>query len=1050
VKATGDLPVGTVTFMLTDISGSTHLWEQYPESMRQAATRHDELVDALVTTQGGTLVRPRGEGDSRFAVFTRASDAVRAACGVQRALFAERWQMPEPIRVRIGLHTGETDLRDGDYYGSTINRCARLRDACSGGQVVMSAVTASLAREHLPERATLRSLGRHRLRDVPEQEEIVQLVHPDLPAEFPPLRSMSVAPHNLPIQLTSFVGRDLELLDLRRLLVEGHARLVTLTGAAGTGKTRLALQTAEDLLADFPGGVFFVQLAPLGDAELLASAIGESIGVREVSGQPMLRIVTDALQSKTILLVIDNFEHVIQQASQISALLSGCPLLKMLITSREVLHLSGEHIYAVQPMAVPGVTSAMSLEDLADFDAVQLFVERAEAVKPNFALTYANAAAVGEICSQLDGLPLAIELAAARVQLLPPEALLERLGRTDGQRQTLLTGGGSDRPQRQQALSSAIDWSYGLLSPVEQRMFRRIGVFAGGFTLDAAESVCGDDWQLKDRVLESVASLIDKSLIPPADEGPREPRYRMLQTIREYALVQLQVAGELDETHRCMSLFMIDFAEAAEPELTGPEQVGWLDRIEQEHDNIRAALEWCEAHDKTLMLRLSGALWRFWSTRGYVGEGLRSLEAALTDADVGSPSLLARALNGAANLARELGEYERARQLHQRGLDVCRRQSDIRGTAEALNNLGLVALYQAQHELAHQHSLAGLELFREVDDVGGIAAALNNLGNVARERGRPEEALRLHHESLALRRELGDKRGIALSLNNLANVVLHQGDYWRAAALHQESLALRRQLGDTAAVATSLNNLGNVARVQGDLRAARAHYAESLAVRRELGDKRRVAAALINLGVVEREQGQRDRAAELFKESIALRRELGDRPGVQAALDNLRPLARFPLEAAARVFFEELLALRREQEDRAGIVSALTSLGEVVRDQGDLQASRANFEECLALRRSMGDHRGAAATLNLLGGLALAAQDHTRAAALLKQSLELHTRLGDRRGVAADLKNLGMVAAADGDLASAREYYSCSLEAYTSTGDRRNVAACERRLAELP
>jgi len=1036
--------------MLTDIVGSTRLWQQYPDAMARSCTRHDDLIDAAVAEHGGVLVRPRGEGDSRFVVFSRASDALAAACDIQRMLLREPWPLPEPLPVRIGIHTGEADLREGDFYGTSVNRCARLRDAAHGGQVVVSSVTASLARDRMPADAALRSLGRHRFRDLPEPDEIFQLVHPELPADFPALRSLSTSPHNLPARLTSFVGRKNELLDLRERLLDKDTRLLTLTGAAGTGKTRLALQIAEDALAEFPRGVFFVPLAPLDDPDLLASTIGEAIGVREVAGQPMLATIQDALQGQGLLLVLDNFEHVIAQARHVGELLSACPSLKIVITSREVLHLSAEQTFFIPAMAVPDPRTSLSSEQLADFDGVRLFVERARTADPTFVLSPQNAPVIAEICARLDGLPLAIELAAARVKLLPPEALLERLSLTYDQRQTVLAGVELDRPARHQALRNAIDWSYGLLRPWEQRFFRRLAVFSGGFTLEGAEAMCATDAELRPMVLDGVGSLIDKSLLQPAEATPLGPRYRMLETIRQYALVQLQDADELDMMQRSLANFLIELAETAEPELTGPQQVTWLDRLESEHDNLRASLQWCvESTSVGLMLRLSGAIWRFWSTRGYVGEGLRWLDAAVTSPAATPSPILAKALNGAANLAREQGDYARAQLLHERSLAIWRGHGDKHGMAEALNNLGLIALYQGKHEEAHQRCEEGLALFRDLGDKGGIGAALNNLGNVARERGQSARAAVLHTESLGLRRELGDKRGIALSLNNLANVVLNQGDYWRAAALHQESLALRQELGDRAGVATSLNNLGNVARVQGDSNAARAYYEQSLAVRRELGDKRRVAATLMNLGIVEREQGRRDQAATLFRESLSLRRELGDVPGSHAALDNLRTMAANESDLAARVYHEECLAMRRSANDRAGVVAALNSLGSVARAQADFRAARSYYEESLTLRRDMGDQRGTALTMTQLGSLALQQQDFARADALLRQGLALHQRLDDKRGVASALKHLAGVAQAQGEATAALSYLEQSLATYETLGDRRAIAACREQLEQL-
>jgi predicted ATPase/class 3 adenylate cyclase len=1037
------LPVGTVTFLLTDVEGSTRLWEQHPEAMREACARHDELVEALVGRHAGVVVRPRGEGDSRFVVFARASDAVAAACAIQRAFHAEPWPLPEPLAVRMALHTGEADLREGDYYGSAVNRCARLRAAAHGGQTVLSGVTASLTRERIPAGASLRSLGTHQLRDVPDPEPIYQLVHPDLRTGYPPLRTLNALPHNLPVQLTSFVGREREVADARRELLRKEVRLLTLAGPAGTGKTRLALQVAEDVLADFANGIFFVALARLAEPDLLASTIGEAIDVRGVPGQPLLHTLKDALQTQEVLLVLDNFEHVMEQAPQVGELLSACPSLKVLVTSRELLHLSPERVLEVPPLAVPDVQRPLSVAQLAGYDAVRLFVERAEAAQPSFALTDDNAPAVAEICARLDGLPLAIELAAARVKLLPPPALLERLKLEYDHRQTILTGLVRDRPTRHQTLHSAIGWSYGLLGRPEQRLFARLAVFSGGFTLEVAEAVCEGG-----EVLDGVASLMDKSLLRQEEGLAREPRFRMLETIREYALEQLRASGELETMQSRAADVLVSLAERAEPQLTGPEQVTWLDRLEKEHDNLRAALQWCaETGALELSLRLCAALWRFWSTRGYLGEGLRWLDEALARAE--QPTLLlARALNGAANLAREQGDHDRARSLHEQSLAISRQQGEERGTAEALNNLGLIALYQGQHEEAQRHCEEGLALFRAIGDQGGVAAALNNLGNLARERGDSDRAAALHKESLALRRSLGDRRGIALSLNNLANVVLNQGDSWRAAALHEESLALRRELGDRAGVATSLNNLGNVARARGDYRAARAGYEESLALRRELGDKRRVAAALNNLGILERDQGDRERAAALLRESLTLRRELGDRPGMNAALDNLRTLALGHADFAARAYHEESLALRRELDDRAGVVAALTKLANIAHAQGDYQAARSCYEESLTMRQDMGDRRGAAATLSQLGSLALLQGNSQRAVTLLKQCLALCQELRDRRGAATALKILGAAWHAQGDHRAARSCYEESLALFEALGDRRNAAECRERLQE--
>jgi predicted ATPase len=953
------------------------------------------------------------------------------------------------------LHTGEADLRDSDYYGSAVNRCARLREAAHGGQTLLSAVAANLARDYLPPGGALRCLGTHQLRDLPAPEVIYELTNPELVAHFSPIRSVSAFPHNLPIQLTSFVGRERELSQIRHHLLRSTVRLLTLTGPAGTGKTRLALQVAEATLSEFANGVYFVALARVSAPDLLTSTIAEAVRIREVAGQRLGDTVKDALQSQQLLLILDNFEHVMDQASGVHELLSACPSLKVLVTSRELLHLSGEHVISVPPMELPDQRNGLSIEELGHFEALRLFIDRAQACDSEFMLTNENAPALAEICARLDGLPLAIELAAARVMVLTPQALLERLKLTYSKRQALLTATGGDRPLRHQALRNAIEWSYDLLKPWEQQLVARLSVFSGGFTLDAAEEICASNGGQTPEIFDGIASLLDKSLLRRQDAGNYQPRFRMFETIREFALERLRDLGQLERTQSLLAGFFVAQAERAEPELTGPEQVAWLDGLELEHDNIRQVLQWCnESARFDASLRLAGALWRFWSTRGYLAEGLRWLDATIASCTRMQTPALARALNGAANLAREQGDYDKAERLHQHSLAIFRQYADTRGIAEALNNLGLIAMYQAKLDAAQQRCEEGLSLFRGIDDKGGIAAALNNLANLARARGNSRLAADFHKESLALRRAIGDKRGVALSLNNLANVVLNQGDYGQATMLHQESLALRRELADRSGVATSLNNLGNVARAQGDYRAARNYYAESLTVRRELGDKRRVAAALNNLGILERDQGDRERAAALLRECLHLRRELGDSQGAEAALDNLRTLALGHADFASRAYHEESLVMRRAANDREGAVVALNNLGSIAFSQADYQAARAYYEEGLAVRRELGDKhrhdkRGAALTLDQLGRLALLQGNSQRAVTLLKQSLALYREVRDKRGTATALKHLGDVARAQGDAFAARPYYDDSLALFEQLNDRRNINQCLQSLTEV-
>jgi class 3 adenylate cyclase len=480
------LPTGTVTFLLTDVEGSTKLWEDHPEEMRTALARHDGIASAIVAAHEGVVIKSRGEGDSLFTVFGRASDAVQAACALQQAFYSEAWPEETPIRVRMALHTGEADLRDGDYYGTTVNRCARLRAIGHGGQILLSQATESLVRDSLPEGATLRDAGAYVLKDLRRSaEQVFQLIHAGLPAVLSPLRSLQ--PNNLPQQLTSFIGREKEIGEIRELM--GKTRLLTVTGAGGSGKTRLALEAAADLLLGEGDGAWLVELAPLSDPALTPQSVASTLGVREEPGRPVTETLVDHLRSKRVLILLDNCEHLLTAcASLAETLLRNCPHVRILATSREGLGITGETTYRIPSLSVPDTKDAAKADSLARFEAVQLFMDRAQAAQPGFTLNDTNAPAVAQICVRLDGIPLAIELAAARVKAMSVDQIAARLD----DRFRLLTGGSRTALPRQQTLRAMIDWSYDLLTEKEQVLLRRLSVFAGGWTLEAAEKVCAD------------------------------------------------------------------------------------------------------------------------------------------------------------------------------------------------------------------------------------------------------------------------------------------------------------------------------------------------------------------------------------------------------------------------------------------------------------------------------------------------------------------------------------------------------------------------------
>jgi predicted ATPase/class 3 adenylate cyclase len=614
----GKLPVGTVTFLFTDIEGSTRLLQRLGHAGYQAVfEEHVRLIREAIAMGEGVEVST--EGDAFFAVFPSAPHAVVAAVEAQRSMAGHLWPESGSVRVRVGLHTGEGILGGDNYVGLDVHRAARIASAGHGGQILVSDTVETLVHRAVPPAVTLRDLGEHRLKDLDDPEHLYQVVVPDLLGEFPPPRSLDVMPHNLPVQLTEFIGRKGELATIQMLL--SGTRLLTLIGPGGTGKTRLALRTASEALGGFSDGASFVSLAPIRDPRLLASSVAQALGVSESPGRAVLDALTEHLRDKQMLLVLDNFEQILPAASQLAELLAAAPGLKVLVTSRAPLRLAGEQVFPVPPLGVPKAEET-DTDALLKGDAVSLFVQRARAVDPGFSLTPSNAAAVAEIVARLDGLPLAIELAAARLNLFPPEALLDRLMHGSG----LLKSSNAGPPLRHRTLHDAIGWSYDLLELSEQALFERLAVFVGGFSLDAAEAVAGGA-PVND-VLEGVSSLLDNSLL--RRRMREQARFDMLETIREYALARLAEKGEGKEVWRRHALFFLELARAGRPELAGPASETWLLRLDGEQDNLRAALDWAYgAAEAELALELGGALWRFWHERGHLREARRRLEDLL-------------------------------------------------------------------------------------------------------------------------------------------------------------------------------------------------------------------------------------------------------------------------------------------------------------------------------------------------------------------------------------------------------------------------------------
>ncbi len=902
-----ELPSGTVTFLFTDIEGSTQRWERRPEIMTDALARHDVIVRQAVETNGGRVFKT--VGDAVCAAFPTAIEAVIAAVDAQLALGAEAWGELGGLRVRMAIHSGATDERDGDYFGPPLNRVARLLAAGHGDQILLSRATHELVRDGLPSDLALRDLGEHRLKDLQQSERIFQVLAPGLASEFPPPRTLDTLLHNLPTHPTPLIGRAQEAVAARDLLQSSDVRLVTLTGPGGAGKTRLSLHLAAVTAAEFADGVFFVSLAAIVDPDLVLPAIAAAIGVRDTGGQPLDELVREDLRGRHLLLVLDNFEQVTAAAPVVAQLLADCPRLKLLVTSRACLHLRGEHELPVPPLALPDLDASGAeeasppapLDQIAQSEAVQLFVKRAQAVKADFAVTPENAVAVVEICRRLDALPLGIELAAARIRLLPPQAMLRRLDR----RLDLLTGGARDLPARQQTMRGAIAWSYDLLDPDEQRLFARLAIFVRGCTLEAAEEIGGKDLPAS---LDLLDSLADKSLIRLLDDAEEAPRLGMLETIREFAQHCLTASDEAGAIGRRHADWFLALAEEAEPHLEGPEQARWLDRLDQDHANLRAALGWLRERGETdLALRLGGALWRFWCLRGHFTEGRAQLDELLLLPTDAQSAARAKALNGAGVLADGQGDYDRAAALHVESLAVVEALGDKRAIAWSLNNLGWVAMRQGDYDRAQSLLERNLAIAQETSDTLAIATATTDLGNVAYYHGDVDRAKAAYEAGLHLFRDLGDDAQIAASLNNLAAIALDQQDIDGAGTLLSEALTLRQAVGDKPGIGQTLNNLAEVARRQGDDDRATTLYEESRVLAQETGDKLGTAISLDNLADLARRRGDPARAQTLYTAAFALYRTVGDWLGICACLVGFANLAAASERMASAV---RLLAVR--------------------------------------------------------------------------------------------------------------------------------------------
>ncbi len=815
------LPRGTVTFLLTDIERSTRCWQDNPLAMKAAVARHDQLLAAGIQEHAGTVLKKRGEGDRFFAVFARASDALGAACFLQRALYAEVWPGELAIRVRMAIHTGEAhEESPDDYRGTVVNRCARLRSLAAGGQVLLSSSVRELARDNVPSGITLEDLGEHQLRDLDRPERVFQMVDPALRG-VPPARHSAAS--NLPHLLTSFIGRQTELTVIPRLMAD-H-RLVTLTGPGGIGKTRLAIEVARQLLNSRHVPVYFVDLAPLGDPGLVPQAIASVLGLSDRATPSFTEAVVQFLAASEVLMLLDNCEHLLAAAATVTtAVVSSCPSVRVLTTSRERLNILGERVWPVSPLRAPDPDRLPAITDLARFETIQLFVDRARAHQPSFVLAEDIAPAVARICHRLDGMPLGVELAAAQTSLLSPDQIVTRLD----DRFQLLAGGSRTALARHQTLAATIDWSCNLINAAEQRMFRRLSVFAGSFSLEAVEAVCGGGSSLP-----KLRRLLDASLVL-SEEGQGGRRYRMLETIRHYSRDRLFESGEVDATATRLVSYLTALAADGERKARGSDSDRWLALMEEDYANVRAALDWSASHDPGVGVRLALAWVPFWIARGYVREGYDRLADALKQG-IADDTLRAITLNAAGRLAIWRGDFATAEPLLEEAVSLLRHRGPPAELTLALINLDATHAGIGKRP-PHSRFLEEALIVARQNDLGdALGTILNNLAEQALFRGEFDTARQLFSESLAVYKANQNLWGTASVLEGLAGVDVHEGDLPAAAELMRECLALDRRRKDRVSIGEDLLVMANIAALQAQTERAVRLAGAAESIRRTLG-----------------------------------------------------------------------------------------------------------------------------------------------------------------------------------------------------------------------
>lgn len=860
-------PSGNVTFLYTDIEGSTKLAQKYVDTYNQILAKHDTILREAIKSNNGFVFRTVGDGFC--ASFNNVKDAIKAAVDAQLGLLkAENGKFE--VKVRIGIHTGAAEYQDNDYIGyMTLSRANRVMSAANGGQIIVSNDSYIASADKISSSITFRDLGERRLKDMIRPIRLFQIQAPELPDDFPPLKTLDARPNNLPVQLTSFIGRDKDIENAKLLLKENH--LVTLVGTGGVGKTRLSLQLGADLIDEFDHGVWFIDLTLVRSEQLLMEKILSTLKIKEEQKISTEETLLNYLKPKQILLIFDNCEHLINIASRlIEVVLSNCPDLTILATSREALRCTGEQTYHVNALPIPEKNIHLTTKKLTQYEAVKLFIERARSVHPSFKVNNDNAPALAEICSKLEGIPLAIELAAARTNILSLEKINERLNN----RFQLLTGGKRTSLPKQQTLKALIDWSYDLLNECEKLLFMRLSIFRKGWTLEAAEGICSHGNLAGDEVLDLLSQLYDKSLITYSNDTGR---YDILESLRQYAESCLDHSGEKDLIKEKHQKYYVALASSYSNNKDQIAKLEQINLVEKDHYNFQIALyNFIEDGKYNDALHLAFLLARYLEVKGYYSEGLRWFNDILSHKEDLSLNERARALQWAGIFEWIKGDFSRANMLLGECLSIRRELDDKRGIASTLHNLGLVALDMNDFSKAVEYHEKALEILENLGDKILLSDAHLNYASSLFKTGDLKKAEEILERCLKIYWEIKDRRGISMALTNLGSIAMYLSDYKKSLRLFDEALKIQKEIDYRGAMAMTLNNIGTITGFQGDLKKAEHVLEESVAIHRELTDSSSLANALNNLGFVKFLSGKTEAALKLHRESLKIRSDIND------------------------------------------------------------------------------------------------------------------------------------------------------------------------------